>query len=281
MKNITLTSIVLLIAMGVCLHPSETGAQDCRKSACRSGDTYDVRQRRCESGPNFWGYRSHYEPKCPDGYDLDPANGVCVKRGECCEKPACKKDDRWDRQDGRCESGPTFLGYRSHYTPKCETGWELDGETGLCKKRGCGIRAPGVVAHPATGYRPDLVIEQFGLLRWGSCQPGRVVFTFQVTVANKGTVASPAVLVQAIDQHSVNWGNGVRIGPIGARRSATVTISIAYLRSRPGHMTGAAPHPFKAVADPLKEIDESDEDNNESAVINVGAPRACSTGDQR
>jgi subtilase family serine protease len=44
-------------------------------------------------------------------------------------------------------------------------------------------------------------------------------------------------------------------------------------------MTDAAPHPFKAVVDPLREIDESNEGNNESAVINVGVPRACSTGD--
>lgn len=95
MKRIILCAIVLLISMGVCINGTGVAADGCQKSACRSGDTYDPRQQRCDSGPDFWGYRSHYQPSCPAGYDLDRTNGVCVKQGECCEKSAYKKEYRW------------------------------------------------------------------------------------------------------------------------------------------------------------------------------------------
>ena len=40
-------------------------------------------------------------------------------------------------------------------------------------------------------------------------------------------------------------------------------------------MTKGAPHPFRAVADPGNRVAESNEGNNQSAVINVGAPKGC------
>ncbi len=66
--------------------------------------------------------------------------------------------------------------------------------------------------------KPDLVIRSFGLKEWGKCEPNHVIFTFQVTVANIGTAASPAIpgkaLVQAMDQHGNGWGNGVPLNAI-------------------------------------------------------------------
>lgn len=290
MKRISLTAVAVLVSMGVSINWTGVAADGCQTSACRSGDTYDTRQHRCESGPNFWGYRSHYQPSCPAGYDLDRTNGVCVKQGTCCEKPACKKGYKWDKRDDRCESGPTVLGYRSHYKPKCQAGWDLDIETGLCKKRGCGLKAP-----PERGElfrnKPDLVVQSFGLLSWGSCLPGQTVFTFQVTVANVGTAASAKaeLMVRDHDDHNVPsevpglvfaWAVFAPVGPLAPGASQTVTVEIPYFEGRPGesgppkHMTIGAPHPFKAVVH-LGKGDESNEENNESAVINVGAPRGC------
>jgi hypothetical protein len=276
MKRIILIIAVVLGSIAVCVTPSQGDSQECEKRACKSGDTYDERQQRCES-ENGWGYESHYQPTCPAGYELDRTRGICVKQGECCEKPACKSGYRWDKSDERCESGPTFLGYRSHYTPKCEAGWDLDVETGRCKKRGCGMSTPGIVVQGAqAGEKPDLIVRAFGLLRWGSCRPGSVVFTFQVTVANVGAAASPRVVVQALDQHGNNWGNGAFVGALAPGRSQTVTISVYYLRASPRHMTRSAPHPFTAVVDPRRQVNESNEGNNTSEAINVGAPGGCS-----
>lgn len=126
--------------------------------------------------------------------------------------------------------------------------------------------------------KPDLMVRSFGLKRWGSCAPNNAVITFQVTVANVGTVASPAVtdyaLVQVMDQHR-NWGNGVMLGVIAPGATRTVEIPVYYLREDPAHMTGAAPHPFMAKVDPGNRVDESNEGNNQSATINVGAPAGC------
>ena len=273
MKRIILTAVVLLISMGVCINGTGVAGDSCEKSACRSGDKYDTRQQRCES--ESWSYRSHYQPSCPAGYDLDRTKGICVKQGECCEKSACKKGYRWDAHDQRCEAGPTFpFGYRSHYTPKCEAGWDLNAETGLCEKRGCGLTVP-----PQRGElfrnKPDLVVQSFGLLSWGSCRPGQTVFTFQVTVTNSGAAASPRVLLRVRDQHDVNWAAGVMVGALAPGHSQTVTMAIRYLGVPENHMTLKAPHPFKAVIDPGSQVHEADEENNESAVINVGAPRGC------
>ena len=112
-------------------------APTCERRACRSGDKYSRRNHRCESGPNWLGYRSHYAASCPDGFNLDEAKGVCVKPGECCDKPACKPGFRMN--NGRCERGPTgFGGYMSHYSPECEAGWDLIASQGICRKRDCG-----------------------------------------------------------------------------------------------------------------------------------------------
>ncbi len=106
-----------------------------------------------------------------------------------------------------------------------------------------------------------------------------MIFTFQVTVANIGTAASPKItdkaLVQAMDQHGNGWGNGVMLNAIPPGRRQTVLIPVYYLKGDPGHITGAAPHPFRAIADPLKLVDELREDNNLSGVINVDPKGIC------
>ncbi|HES59463.1 MAG TPA: hypothetical protein ENO18_03440 [Caldithrix sp.] len=132
----------------------------------------------------------------------------------------------------------------------------------------------------AAQNKPDLVIRSFGLKEWGKCEPNNVIFTFRVTVANIGTATSPAIpgkaLVQAMDQHGNGWGNGVPLPSIPPGRSHTVNIPVYYLKSDPGHITGAAPHPFKAIADPLNLIDELKEDNNDSSgAVNVDPKSLC------
>lgn len=126
--------------------------------------------------------------------------------------------------------------------------------------------------------KPDLVIRQFGLKKWGTCAPNNAVMTFQVTVANIGTAPSPAItdtaLVQVMDGHR-NWGNGAKLGAIPPGGSQTVEIPVYYLQDDPKHMTSGAPHPFRAVADPGNRVTESNEGNNQSAVINAGAPKGC------
>lgn len=129
--------------------------------------------------------------------------------------------------------------------------------------------------------KPDLVIKQFGLKEWGKCEPNNMIFSFSVTVANIGTAPSPAImdkaLVQAMDTHGNGWGNGVGLPSIPPGGQVTVVIPVYYLKGDPGHITGAAPHPFRAAADPLKLVDELREDNNLSAVINVDPRGICKT----
>jgi len=126
--------------------------------------------------------------------------------------------------------------------------------------------------------KPDLVIRRFGLKKWGTCAPNNAVMTFQVTVANVGNAPSPAVpsyaLVQVMDGHR-NWGNGAMLNAIPPGGSQTVEIPVYYLQADPAHMTRGAPHPFRAKADPGNKVAESNEGNNQSGVINVGAPKGC------
>lgn len=109
---------------------------NCERPACRSGYRYSTRNHRCESEPNWLGHRSHYAASCPAGYNLDEARGVCVWPGQCCEKPACRRGYRF--RNGRCESGPSGIGgYRSHYYPQCDAGWDLIAANGTCRRREC------------------------------------------------------------------------------------------------------------------------------------------------
>jgi len=138
---------------------------------------------------------------------------------------------------------------------------------------------PGPLPGAKGGGRPDLVIKRFGLKRWGACEVHRPVMVFEVTLANRGTAPTPAIrdkaLVQVMDQDGRGWGNGVIVPPIPAGGSRTVEVPVYYLKDDPAHMTGRAPHPFRAVADPLGLVAELNEGNNRSAVIQVDPRRVC------
>lgn len=140
---------------------------------------------------------------------------------------------------------------------------------------------PNPNAQAAATGKPDLKVSFFGLKSWGQwCQPGAVLFTFQVTVANVGTAPSPAIpgvgLVRVKDLHAgINWGNGAVLPAIPAGGSATVLIPVYYLAGNPSHVTGAAPHPFQATVDPAGLITELNEGNNTSGIILVDPRSLC------
>jgi hypothetical protein len=128
--------------------------------------------------------------------------------------------------------------------------------------------------------KPDLMIEKFSFKGWGKCEPNSPIFTFEVTVANIGTAASPAILdkplVQVMDLHGTGWGNAVGLNSIPPGGKQTVVIPVYYLNEDPAHMTKAVPHPFRAVVDPQHLVDESNENNNKSDIIYLDPGLVCS-----
>ena len=182
MKNVTLG----LMAFAACLlfysmTASSVGTAQtptCERPACRSGDRYSTSRRRCESGPSgIGGYRTHYPASCPAGYNLDEARGVCVWSGQCCEKSACKSGYRF--RNGRCESGPSGIGgYRSHYYPQCDAGWDLTG--GMCRRHECGGDGPQGTGPQIDRLGPTPCVDRGGTATiygsgFGPAQRDRVV----------------------------------------------------------------------------------------------------------
>jgi hypothetical protein len=152
---------------------------------------------------------------------------------------------------------------------------------------------PSAMAGPPPPPKlPDLIITQFGLTSWGTCKPGKTVFTFAVTIKNQGAgpwVGTPYVDVR--DLHpaaTASWFSNNNLFPaLQPGHSTTETVSIVYLTSNPGHMTSAAPHPFQAVVNPNHAVAESNYANNAAPgpavyngkkVIMVGAPKGCPKG---
>ncbi|MCU0579674.1 MAG: hypothetical protein MUF69_09030, partial [Desulfobacterota bacterium] len=126
---------------------------------------------------------------------------------------------------------------------------------------------------------PDLTIRTFGLKEWGRCEPGKMMFQFQVDVANGGMAASPAgVKLEVKDQHGVGWGNHAALGAIPPGGHQVVTVPISYFSGDPQHMKTANPHPFQAKVDPGNTQAEADEGNNESLVVRVDVGKLCSGG---
>lgn len=283
------SGMLALIGIGIAavmtLSAAEVLAQACETPVCKPG--YRLTRLPNRSGPvcltgSGLSPQSFYDapqPLCPP--DADLRGEGCVKR-VCCVKPACPADRRYD--DGKClRTG--FGGVISYTRATCEAGWDLDRPTGMCKKRNCGAvlsvpDLPIAVQVPARVGLPDLVIEAFRIKEWGRCQPASKVVTFEVTVGNRGTVpfagSSPTEnMVHVIDTHG-GWGAvmvPLRAIPPGGRE--TVSVPFYYLTSNPGHMTAGAPHPFKASVDPWRRVEEVNEGNNESPVLNVGVPPGC------
>jgi hypothetical protein len=139
--------------------------------------------------------------------------------------------------------------------------------------------------------KPDLVITEFGMYKWGTCAPGQMIYHFLVSVKNQGTGTwapgkEPAVTVK--DMHLANpgdWGAGVGIAPpLKPGEMRTIPVDVMYFAADPGHMTSAAPHPFRAMVNENKAVDESNFGNNAGTgavtwngmqVIQMGAPENC------
>jgi hypothetical protein len=135
------------------------------------------------------------------------------------------------------------------------------------------------------GPRPDLIITQFGLTSWGTCAPGKTVFTFAVTIKNQGAaswVGSSDVVAR--DLKNTAWFTSVAILPIPAGQSHTVQIPIAYLESNPSFMSSGSPHPFQAMVNDQHIPIETNFANNAGPgpatymgkrVIMVAPPKSC------
>jgi len=231
----------------------------------------------------------NFSGNCPAKIQFD---GVIIVRNNT--RPPLRVQYRFLRSDGALSPISTIV-FDGDGSKNVSTTWTLGGPSLpsysgwqsikiLYPQEAESNRANFSVACQAEPPRkPDLVIRSFGLKEWGKCEPNHVIFTFQVTVANIGSAPSPAVpgkaMVQAMDQHGNGWGNGVVLNAIPPGGHQTVVIPVYYLKNDPGHITGAAPHPFRAIADPLKLVDELREDNNLSGVINVDPRSLCRTAD--
>jgi hypothetical protein len=144
------------------------------------------------------------------------------------------------------------------------------------------IWCDGATGQPGGEKKPDLVVTEFGMKKWGPCEAGGAVYTFQVTVKNIGAAPSPSsaslgnkALVQAMASDYPGWGNGAFLNALAPGASETVDIPVYYLQADPGFMVTHAPHPFNAIADPLGLVNESNEGNNTKGPINMGAPKGC------
>jgi hypothetical protein len=137
---------------------------------------------------------------------------------------------------------------------------------------------------------PDLVISSFGLSSWGTCAPGKTVFSFAVTVKNIGAGAMPSsepvVWVHDLKTPpSQDWGTGVgETYTLAPGAMHTYTVNITYYAANPGFMTSGAPHPFQAVVNSNHSVPESNFNNDDGPgpamyqghhVIMVAAPKGC------
>ena len=148
-------------------------AEPCEVRICRSGYTltrFPDRAKPVCHREGFWGVESFYDapdPLCPS--DADLRGQSCVER-VCCEKPMCPADARYE--NGRCLRGRAPGGIVI-LRVTCETGWDLDRPTGMCKRRDCGalLRVPdlpiAVQAHPpvrpgpfVAGFQPEGCIRK-------------------------------------------------------------------------------------------------------------------------
>ncbi|HMK56268.1 MAG TPA: CARDB domain-containing protein [Dissulfurispiraceae bacterium] len=131
----------------------------------------------------------------------------------------------------------------------------------------------------AAAGKPDLIVEKIAFKGWGKCEPNWPIFSFEVTVQNIGTAASPAMpdkaVLQVLDLHGNSWGNAVGLNAIAPGGSQTVVIPVYYFSEDPAHMTKVIPHPFRAVVDPHHLIDESNENNNKSDIIYLDPGLIC------
>lgn len=240
------------------------GAAECEKRACAAGETY--RDGHCHHSAGFPTFaQSHYRPVCEAGWTLDVTRGMCVKGGECCDRPLCGPGETFSRMEtyhgkpyGVCESS-SGAGYRSHAMRECEAGWDLVAG-GRCRKRGCGIAIAGPIVAPAPGVvmKPDLVIRDWWVVPGGPKAPNQVKSgqKYQVcfVVANVGAAASGPFKVQG-------GGLGVPFNPTvdeaGLAAGATRESCLTYPTTPP-----PGNYNLGVTADVPPAVDESNEGNN-------------------
>ncbi|MBL8953747.1 MAG: hypothetical protein JNK82_23430 [Myxococcaceae bacterium] len=193
------TAVLLSVALS-----GAASAQDCEFSVCppdrsfwtggldASGQPYAT-CRSCS-----WTYCSHTINRCPAGSTLDITNGVCTSdlcSGGCGgELPLCDADnqerytgsstDSSGNVTGTCTRGPFYLGGPiSHQPKRCDDGWVLRTDTGMCFK-------------PCL---PDLIVRTAHLrnasgLVTSTVQAGRPYFVC-AEVRNVGSVSAPGSIL--------------------------------------------------------------------------------------
>ncbi|HEV8589956.1 MAG TPA: CARDB domain-containing protein [Pyrinomonadaceae bacterium] len=259
--------VTIVILVGV----SSVDAQ-CRFRACnREGERFNSETGDCESRAGFPTFAiSHRVPSCRSGEHFDRATGNCVLDAcdEGCEvRELCRGGERYSRSGrdregvyGVCESGPNFLGHRSHRLVRCAEGFTLNETRGVCVR--CRTAPPPRVP-------PDLTIRRLFLR---STPAGPVVSSVRVgqlyyacfEVANIGAGASGPFLVSG--------------GGLGVRGTPTVPqANLAPGASREGCLLyrttpSAGTYRLGITADPVNGVRETREDNN-TATLEVDVVR--------
>jgi hypothetical protein len=144
MKRLVLSLLGLLVAGLATVVEAQTPVGECpvvtttaRRSACPSGHTFA--DGTCNSTPNWLGHRSHCRLAdcgvCRDDETLDAEAGQCLRETSSrVGTPACASG--WRFEGGTCQSGPNWLGHRSHCRledcNQCRADQILDVAHGLC-----------------------------------------------------------------------------------------------------------------------------------------------------
>lgn len=167
---------VFAFAAIVVFAPSALAQSACGFPACNGArETYDRASGNCQSssGPPTFAL-SHRVPTCGAGEHFDRDTGNCVldacSGGGCEARALCTGDWRYARSGsdstgayGVCESGPNWLGHRSHTLVRCPAGFALNEARGVCVGN-CRVvitPAPGGAVAPAPILRlPDLIIRR-------------------------------------------------------------------------------------------------------------------------
>jgi hypothetical protein len=208
--------LAVIIAAIAAVAPSSFAQSACSFPACNlPGERYDAATGNCESGPDpITRALSHRIPSCKSDERFDRATGQCVLNacggGGCEARELCPGKLRYSRSGrdsrgvyGVCESGPDWLGHRSHELRRCPAGFTLNEARGVC----VGNCTPA----PKPARLPDLVIRRVFLR---AASGGSVVTRIRVgqryyacfEVANVGAAASGPF-------HVGGGGLGVPIAP--------------------------------------------------------------------
>jgi hypothetical protein len=155
----------VIIAAISAFAPSASAQSACSFPACNlPGERFDPARGDCQSGPDpITRALSHRIPSCNSDEHFDRATGQCVLNacggGGCEARLLCTGKSRYSRSGrdargvyGVCESGPNWLGHRSHEVVHCPSGFTLNEARGVC----VGNCAPA----PRPSRLPDLVIRR-------------------------------------------------------------------------------------------------------------------------